>query len=231
MSKKNYSYIGVAFIILVFGIIFVPRIVERVKNRDIVSQDRMSKDELAVLKLNDIPRTVPEFLFINQDSLPISNADYKGKVWVVEFFFTSCPTICPIMNAKMKTIEELYGAREDFGIASFTIDPERDTPTKLKQYAELYEITSPNWHLMTGQKEDLMGLANTGFNMYAGVGPQEVGGFEHSGLFALIDKQGQIRSRYDANGNPIIYYRAIQEEGLPDQIAELKQDIKKLLEE
>ena len=229
--KKNYSYIGVAFIILVFGIIFIPDIIDRVKNNDIVEDDRMSKSELAVLELNGKTRTVPDFLFINQDSLPISNEDYMGKVWVAEFFFTTCPTICPIMNAKMKTIEEQFGTREDFGIASFTIDPEKDTPTKLKQYAELYEIQSPNWHLMTGQKEDLMGLANTGFNIYAGEGPEEVGGFEHSGLFALIDKQGRIRSRYDSHGNPFIYYRAIEEEGLSDQIAALKEDILKLLEE
>ncbi len=229
--KRNYSYIGIAFVILVFGIIFVPNIIDRVKNNEVIQDDRMSKDELAVLELNGTPRTVPEFLFINQDSLPISNDDYRGKVWVAEFFFTSCPTICPMMNAKMKTIEEQFGDQEDFGIASFTIDPERDTPTTLKQYAERYDIRSPNWHLMTGAREDLMGLANTGFNIYAGEGPEEVGGFEHSGLFALIDKQGRVRSRYDVHGNPFIYYRAIEEENLSDQITELKEDIQKLLDE
>ncbi len=230
MNKKNYSYIGIAFVVLIFGIIFIPRIIERVQDESIVEEDRMSKNELAVIKLNGIERQVPSFLFINQDSLPVSNDDYKGKVWVAEFFFTTCPTICPIMNAQMKTLEEQFGDREDFGIASFTIDPAKDTPSKLKQYAELYEVSSPNWHLMTGEKEALYALANAGFNIYAGEGPEEVGGFEHSGLFALIDQQGRIRSRYDANGNPIIYYRAIDEEGVPNQINELKEDIQILLE-
>lgn len=229
--KKN-TYIGVSFIILVFGIWFVPKIVDKVQNRSWVESDRMSNKPLAYIKLNGDPKKAPEFVLTNQDNLPISNEDYKGKVYVVEFFFTTCPTICPKMNQNMKRLEQAFGHRDDFGIASVTIDPQTDTPEQLKRYAESYEVFSPNWHFLTGSQDYIYGLANTGFNIFAGINPKVAGGFEHQGYFALIDKNGYLRSRTDAYGNPIVYYLGIDEEGVPEQGTDmLLTDIKKLLED
>ncbi|MBT8283967.1 MAG: SCO family protein, partial [Flavobacteriaceae bacterium] len=95
--KKKYTYIWVSLIVLVFGIIFIPRIVERIKSGSIVENTRMNVAEgverpLEYITLNDKKRRVPPFSFLNQDSLLITNEDYKGKVYVVEFFFTTCPT-------------------------------------------------------------------------------------------------------------------------------------------
>jgi protein SCO1/2 len=138
-----YSYIGVSFIVLIFGIIFFPRIMDRIENQSISDSKRLSKsDQLSFIKLNGEKRKVVDFLFLNQDSLFISNQDFKGKVFVAEFFFTRCPSICIEMNKNMKILDELYGDRDDFGIASFTIDPENDTPTTLKKYSELIEVKS-----------------------------------------------------------------------------------------
>ncbi|WP_420571803.1 SCO family protein [Kordia sp.] len=231
--KKNYSYIGIAFIILVFGIIFIPRIVEKIKGDSIVEKDRMNiqgkerNKKLLYLKINGKARSVPEFLFTNQDSLEISNADFKGKVTVMEFFFTTCPTICPVMNSNMRTLDEEFHERDDFAIASFTIDPKTDTPKVLKQYAERYGVQSLNWHFLTGDIEKIHHLSNTGFNIFAGINPDVAGGFEHQGYFALIDKNGFIRSRKDNHGNPKIYYQGTD----PKEVAMLKEDIKNLLEE
>jgi len=177
-------------------------------------------------------KKVPDFTFLNQDSLIISNEDYSKKVYVAEFFFTSCPSICPIMNKNMKRIEERFGDRIDFGIASFTIDPERDTPSVLKTYAEDYGVFSQNWHFLTGEKEALYTLANKGFNIFAEVNPKVAGGFEHQGYFALIDKNGFIRSRSDQFGNPIVYYMGIDQEEVDVQEVDLlMEDIEKLLKE
>ena len=144
---KKYSYIGVSFIVLIFGIIFFPRIMDRIENQSINDSKRLSiSDELSFIKLNGEKRKVADFLFLNQDSLFISNQDFNGKVFVAEFFFTRCPSICIEMNKNMKILDELYGDRDDFGIASFTIDPENDTPTTLKKYSELIEVKSKNWH-------------------------------------------------------------------------------------
>ncbi len=239
---KKYTYVWVSLVILVFGIIFVPKIVDRISSGTIVENDRLNvehaKSTLSYITLNGEKKRVPSFNLINQDSLAISNSDYNGKVFVVEFFFTSCPSICPIMTENLVAIQNEFKDNDKFGIASFSITPDFDTPTVLKAYAEKNDITDLDWHLMTGDKEQVYDLANNGFNIFASEMPDAPGGFEHSGLFALVDKEGYLRSRKDDFGNPIIYYRgAITEKqgendhGEKEQISILKEDIKRLLAE
>ncbi len=207
---KGYSYIGISFVILVFGIIFIPKIVDRLNAPDL-----------------DVIGKVKDFKFTNQDGKTITNNDYEGKVYLVEFFFTTCPTICPIMNTNMVEIQNEFFGNPNFGIASFTINPEHDTPEVLKEYAAKYKITNPHWHLLTGDLNAIYQLANEGFNLYVGKNSEVEGGFEHSGFFALIDKEGNIRSRKDEFDNPIVYYDGLEEKG----IKMLKEDIAKLLKE
>ena len=228
---KKYSYIGISFIVLIFGIIFFPRIMERIENQSINDSKRLSiSDELSFIKLNGEKRKVADFLFLNQDSLFISNQDFNGKVFVAEFFFTRCPSICIEMNKNMKILDELYGDRDDFGIASFTIDPENDTPTTLKKYSELIEVKSKNWHFLTGDKKDIYELSNKGFNIFSSINEAVEGGFEHQGFFALIDKDGYIRSRVNDYGTPIVYYSGITNENEDVQgIEMIIEDIDKLL--
>jgi protein SCO1 len=215
MSKKNYSYIGISFIILLFGIYTIPKIVQRFQQSDLVKFEK-----------------VPYFEFINQESKTISSKTFDGKVYVLEFFFSTCPTICPVMNQKMLVLQDAFFGNPEFGIASISITPEIDTPEILKEYAKNNGISHKNWHLLTGKSEDVVyGLSNNGFKLYAGKGDEGHGGFEHSGLFALVDKNGFIRSRKDEFGNPLMYYRALEEYGFQDQIKELIEDIKKLLNE
>lgn len=246
MNKKtNYSYIGIAFIILIFGIIFVPKIISRIANDDVTRNESRSDqvedidvdEELDYLMINEERKKVPDFSFIDQNRDTITNKDYLGKVYVVEFFFTTCPTICPRMNRNLVQIQNAFKDFQNFGVASFTINPDFDTPEVLKDYAERYGITNPNWHLMTGDQEEIYDLANKGFPLYVAQDTDIEGGFEHSGHFALIDKEGFIRTRIE-NGNPIIFYNGIiseqeevDDEGQTQQITKLKEDIAKLLKE
>ena len=227
MKKQNYSYIGISFIILLFGIIFIPKILNRINNHGVVDKDRhnlerkdMQNDTLAFIG----NKKVPAFQFANQNGDSISNADYKGKVYVVEFFFSTCQDICPVMNQNMQKVAKAYPG-ENVGIASISIDPTYDTPGVLKDYAQAYGITHPNWNFLTGDKEEIFQLSNEGFNLYAAEGMDEEDQFQHSGYFALIDQEGSIRSRIDENGNPIIYYDGLSEEG----VQMLIEDIEKLL--
>lgn len=183
---KKYTYVWVSLVILVFGIIFIPKIVDRVKSGTMIENDRMNRKdnsaELAHIILNGNKRRVPSFEFIDQDSLVITDKDYLGKVYIVEFFFTSCPSICPIMTKNLVDLQEEFKTSNDFGVASFTITPEYDTPRVLKEYAEKNGITNLDWHLMTGSQEDIYELANTGFNIFVSEMPDAPGGFEHAGL-------------------------------------------------
>src|SRR6056300_1564267 len=229
----KFKSIGLFLVVVIFGILFIPKIIDRLQKDTVVQEGRsLSAKPLAYISLNGEAKRVPEFTFLNHDSLFISNEDFNNKVYVVEFFFTSCPSICPIMNKNMKKIETQFGSRADFGIASISIDPEHDTPAVLKEYAEGYEVFSQNWHFLTGKKEEIYQLANQGFNIFASVNPRVAGGFEHQGYFALIDKKGFIRSRSDSFGNPIVYYMGIDEEDVEVQEVDLlMEDIQKLLKE
>jgi len=166
---KNKSYIGISFIILVFGIYAVPKIISRIQNNEVVKGDRLDKVEATKVideKLIKIG-PAPKFDLINQDGLKITNESYKGKVYVLEFFFTTCPSICPKMNQSMLLIEKKFFGNPNFGIVSITIDPKHDTAKVLKEHAELLGVRSSNWNFLTGDREYIFDLANKGFNLYA----------------------------------------------------------------
>ncbi len=221
---KNYSYIWISLIVLVFGIYAVPKIVNKLKDAEVVENDRLNianNRELTVIA------KAPSFSFTDQNNQTIDNKDYEGKVYLVEFFFSTCPTICPIMNENMVKLQNEFSKNPDFAIASITIDPTTDTPQHLKEHAKLIGATMPNWHFLTGEQDVIFELAEK-FNLYAAQNDDAPGGFEHSGMFALIDKKGNIRSRKSETIDyPIVYYDGIEAEG----IEMLKEDIQQLLKE
>lgn len=244
MNRKK-TYIGIAVIVLIFGFIVIPKIIDRIMRGDVVENDRMNvakldteeeTGELSYININGKDRKVPHFEFVNQNNDTITEESYKGKVFLVEFFFTRCPTICIPMNKNLVLIQNTFKDNPDFGIASFSIDPEHDTPEVLKEYADRYGITDPDWNMMTGDRETIYELANVGFNLLAQENPNVEGNFQHSGLFALVDQNGFIRSRKDEFGNPLIYYRGFIPQGAEvvegeetSQIDILIEDINKLL--
>ena len=248
----NYKLkILASFLFIVFtnscDLPIVNSIADRVKNDDISRGDsRSSKIDnfekniqpLPYLLINNERKKVPDFKFINQNGELISNNDYVGKVYIVEFFFTTCTTICPIMNTNLVHIQNSFTAFPNFGIASFSINPEYDTSEILSQYAKENGIQNSNWNLMTGNRDDIYKLANDGFNLYTAASSEFIDGFEHSGYFALIDKEGYIRCRKDQFGNPKIYYKGsvdvndkLDSNGEAEEITVLKEDLLKLLNE
>ena len=247
MGMINKRNILIIILLIVFGLVFVPRIIDRVKNNDIsrsesrsLKLDNFEKNikPLPYLLMNNERKKVPEFNFVNQNGELISNNDYIGKVYIVEFFFTTCTTICPVMNTNLIHIQNSFTKFSDFGIASFSINPEYDTVDILNQYANENGIVNSNWNLMTGDRSEIYKLANDGFNLYTAASSDFIDGFEHSGYFALIDKQGFIRCRNDEFGNPKIYYKGsvnymdkLDSNGEAEEITILKEDLLKLLNE
>lgn len=141
---------------------------------------------------------IANFEFVNQEGDTITNEDVNGKVYVADFFFTSCPTICPIMKKEMLRVYEEFKDKPNFKILSHTIDPEYDTVALLKDYAARLGVENANtWNFLTGDQEKIFEIGQTSYLTTAMTDKDEPGGFLHSGAFLLIDTQGRIRGVYD----------------------------------
>jgi protein SCO1/2 len=140
---------------------------------------------------------IPAFRFLNQDSIFVSEKDVEGKVYVADFFFTTCPTICPKMKTQMLRIYERYKDRDEVRIISHSIDPDFDTPNVLKDYAARLQVKAPKWNLLTGDKTAIYQLGQKSYMVSAQEDPNEAGGFVHSGAFILVDKNRHVRGIYD----------------------------------
>jgi protein SCO1/2 len=141
---------------------------------------------------------IADFAFINQMGDTITNASVSGKVYVADFFFTTCPTICPIMKKEMLRVYEKFGDQPNFKILSHSIDPVHDTQAVLKDYAEKLGIADAStWNFLTGDQEKIYEIGQTSYLTTAMADQAEPGGFLHSGAFLLIDQEGRIRGVYD----------------------------------
>jgi len=139
---------------------------------------------------------IPDFAFVNQDSQLVSNATFANKMYVADFFFTSCPTICPKVKKQMLRLYERYENQDSLLFASYTVDPRRDSVGKLNQYASNLDVSSEKWHFLTGEKDKLYEIADDYFSI-AIEDPNAPGGFDHSGRLILVDKNRHVRSFCD----------------------------------
>jgi protein SCO1/2 len=141
--------------------------------------------------------TIPNFSYLNEDSVIVTNKTYKNKVWVAEFFFATCPTICPIMNTQLKNLNrETKQYAEHIQFLSFTINPSNDKPSILKNYRKTHGIEAKNWAFLTGDEAATHRLGIENFQIFAGRDDEAAGGYAHSGAFSLIDKSGYVRGVY-----------------------------------
>lgn len=150
-----------------------------------------------VVNGDTVYHTIAPFLFVNQDSLPITNQTFANKIYVADFFFTSCRTICPIMKTQMLRVYEAIQNEDDVLILSHTIDPEWDTVALLRDFAGRLGVESKKWHFVTGTKDSIYKIAQTSYFATALEDKSEPDGFIHSGAFLLVDKQQRIRGKYD----------------------------------
>ncbi len=146
--------------------------------------------------IDSIEHVIPPFTFVDQDSSIITEKTVKGKVFLADFFFTSCPTICPKVKKNMKSVYNEFKDRDDFLILSHSIDVKYDTVGRLAWYASKFNISSDTWHLLTGKKDDIYKMSYE-YYITALEADDAPGGFDHSGYVALVDKNRKIRGMYD----------------------------------
>jgi protein SCO1/2 len=144
---------------------------------------------------------IGDFSFLNQAGKKITRKEVEGKVFVVEYFFTTCKSICPIMNSEMKRIQKAYREESDLKILSFTVDPAVDTVEQMRNYASSHDAIPGKWHFLTGDKKKLYQLARTSFFVLKPAEAQNLGDagsdFIHTNNFVLVDRALRIRGYYD----------------------------------
>jgi protein SCO1/2 len=153
--------------------------------------------ERNVVGSDTVYHSIASFQFVDQDSSIVTNETFRDKIYVADFFFTSCRTICPIMKTQMKRVYDTIQNKQDVLILSHTIDPEYDTVALLRDFAERLGVESKKWHFVTGVKDSIYKIAQTSYFATAMEDKTEPDGFIHSGAFLLIDQSGRIRGKYD----------------------------------
>jgi protein SCO1/2 len=138
--------------------------------------------------------SVPEFQLINQDGKNFGSADLRGKIWIADFIYTTCPGPCPMISSRMSELQEPL-EKTDVHLVSFTVDPAKDTPQVLRGYAERLQAEPGRWDFLTGPQSTIYNLSRNGFKLAVG---EEKGVPIHSTRMILVDRHGAIRGYYDA---------------------------------
>lgn len=141
-------------------------------------------------------KQINRFAFYNQDSAIVTENDVVGKIYVVDFFFTTCPTICPKMKKQMFRVYERFANNPQVVLLSHTIDTKHDSVPVLREFAQQMGISSKTWHLLTGEMDAVYGIADE-YLISASEDPTAPGGYIHSGAFVLMDGNHHIRGYYD----------------------------------
>jgi len=173
-----------------------------------------------------LPYRIPSYEFTTQHDTTLSDDDLRGNIYLANFFFSSCPTVCPAMNYQVQQVQNRFKGYDHFRIASFSVDPEYDTPAVLRDYAREMNAIPGIWYFLTGDQDSIYSTAED-FFLNAMEDSTAPGGFLHSQHLVLVDWKGRIRSRKDENGN----IKAVYDGTSLDEVNKLKDDIKVLIAE
>lgn len=147
--------------------------------------------------VDTVYRTIPDFRFASQYGDTVSAKNFDGKIYVADFFFTSCPTICPKMKVQLKRVYEKYKGNPGVMLLSHSIDPQHDTVPVLKEFAQDLGVTGRQWLFVTGDQEKIYDIGQNFYMVTAKEDASAPGGVVHSGAFVLVDKAKHIRGVYD----------------------------------
>ena len=211
---KNISYIT---ILISVGLLFASCKQERKLPFYGERHAETVKDAAGVEKIDTVYQTIPNWSFLNQDSVLTTNKSTDGKVYVADFFFTSCTTICPTMHRNLMTVYNDFKSNPDVMFVSHTIDFKYDKPHVLKKYAQKLGVDGPKWQFLYGTKDSVYTLAEKNYLVAVGEDSTAKDGYIHQGYLVLIDKDRRIRGAYDGTKE--------------DQVEQLKKDIPVLLAE
>lgn len=210
MNSKNKKYYFAVAVSLVLAMLFTAFIEVKERMSLPILSEEIGKENGEI-----IYKKIDDFAGFDQDGMTFDRSMLEGKVHLANFFFCSCPVVCPKMTVETKKVMDVFGEREDLLMVSYTIDPKRDTVQKLKSFAEKFEADQSNWRFVNVGNEQVYKLARYGYMITAVQGSEEANDFIHSELLTLVDDQMRIRGYYDSTN--------------PQQMEKLIKDLKKLL--
>ncbi len=208
-------------LIIIIGLIIISSCEGAKKKYELPILGRMQVKDTVINgeKVKDtIYHTIADFQFVDQDSNFVTNETFDGQVYVADFFFTTCPTICPKMKQQMLRVYSAYKNNPEVGILSHTIDPKHDTVAVLHDFADKLGVETNKWHFVTGDQDEIYDLGEESYMIVAAEdneNPEISGGYIHSGAFLLVDQERRIRGVYDGTR--------------PEQVDILINDIKRLI--
>jgi protein SCO1 len=167
--------------------------------------------------IDTVYKTISDFSFLNQDSVMVTNKDFDGRIYVADFFFTSCPTICPVMHRNLFKVYEKYKDKPDVMFLSHTIDYRYDVPSRLKAYRSKLGAEGKQWQFVWGEKDIVYAMAQKDYLVSVNEDKTSPGGYVHQGYLVLIDKHRRVRKAYDGT--------------TADQVEQLMADMDILLKE
>jgi protein SCO1/2 len=188
--------------LIYFGLLlgFISSCIQPVEEKDelpiLGNKERVTTDMDGNPVLDTIELTITDFEFIDQDSNKVVSGLFKNKIYLVDFFFTHCPTICPTITRNMAGLYDFYENDPNILFLSHSIDVRNDTVPRLKEYAGKLGISSAKWHMVTGERDEIYRIAEE-YMATADEDPNAPGGFVHSGAFILMDGKHRIRGYYD----------------------------------
>lgn len=199
---------------ILFGLLIVPSIAylylqtgkNSFKPLEILGPIDIQSKTVDGRQVNDtVYHTISGFSLLNQDSVLVTDSIFKGKIHIANFMFTTCGTICPKMSNEMMRVQHAFEKDTDIVIVSYTVDPEHDIPSVLKQYAAKHKAINNKWFFLTGDKKTIYDLGRNSYLLAVGQGDGGPDDFLHSEMFVLVDKQGRIRGGKDKKGNVQTY--------------------------
>lgn len=199
---------------ILFGLLVIPSIAyiylqtgkNSFKPLEILGPREIQSKTVDGRQVNDtVYHTISGFSLLNQDSVVVTESIFKNKIHIANFIFTTCGTICPKMSNEMMRVQHAFEKDTDVVIVSYTVDPEHDTPSVLKEYALNHKAIANKWFFLTGDKKTIYDLARNSYYLVAGEGDGGQEDFIHSEMFTLIDKQGRIRGGKDKKGVLLTY--------------------------
>lgn len=213
MKRNIVQCLSLIFLLtIVLGCSQAPKELPYLGNKETV--EKMVDGKMVV---DTLYHKIPDFEFISQDSVKLTQEFVAGKIYIADFFFTTCPTICPKMKTQMLRIYEKYKDNPNVILLSHSIDPRHDTPAVLKEFKSNLGIKGNSWQMVTGDKAKIFEIGQKSYMVSAADDPTQPGGVVHSGAFILVDKNRHIRGIYDGT--------------VPAKVDNLMEDMEVLLNE